>query len=136
MILQHAGRKLVILLALRLLITDILCDPVPSDGKICSPAAQTLNRNDQSQRRCPMADVMYTIEAPHGQPTLAQVAQILQVHKSDIDPSFGVVLIEPKRGLYTVRVCEQSSAKPDPKDPRVKGPFASPGIGHLGPLQP
>jgi hypothetical protein len=83
-----------------------------------------------------MADVMYTIEAPHGRPTLAQAAQMLQVHESELDPSFGVVLIDPKRGLYTVRVCEQSGAKPDTTNPRVKGPFANPGIGHFGPLQP
>jgi hypothetical protein len=83
-----------------------------------------------------MADGMYTIEALHGQPTLAQAAQMLQVQEADLDSSFGVVLIDRKRGLYTVRVREKSGANPDTTNPRLKGPFADPGIGHFGPLQP
>jgi hypothetical protein len=78
---------------------------------------------------------MYTIEAPQGPPTVAEAAQMLHVQESDIDPAFGVVLIDPKRGLYTVRVREQSGATPDASDPKVEGPFADPGIGHFGPVQ-
>ncbi|MDP3735249.1 MAG: hypothetical protein Q8R39_02360 [bacterium] len=82
-----------------------------------------------------MPNVMYTIEAPDGQPTMAEVAQLLQVQESDLDSSFSVVLIDPKRGLYTVRIREQSGAHPYTTGPRLKGPFADPGIAHFGPLQ-
>jgi hypothetical protein len=78
---------------------------------------------------------MYTIEVQQGPPTMAQAAQMLHVQESDLDSSFGVVLIDPKRGLYTVRVREQSRARPDVSDPEVDGPFADPGIGHFGPPQ-
>lgn len=77
-------------------------------------------------------DAMYTIEAQQGRPTMAEVAQKLQVGEADIDQSFGVVLIDPKRGLYTVRIRQQSGANPDTNNPEVKGPFADPGIGHFG----
>lgn len=81
-------------------------------------------------------DAMYTIEAQQGRPTMAEVARKLQVGEADIDQSFGVVLIDPKRGLYTVRVRQQSGARPDTTDPEVKGPFADPGIGHFGQPRP
>jgi hypothetical protein len=83
-----------------------------------------------------MMDAMYTIEALQGRPTVAEVAQMLQVREADIDPSFGVVLIDPKRGLYTVRVRGQSGARPDTTDPRTRGPFSDPGIGLTGPVRP
>jgi hypothetical protein len=83
-----------------------------------------------------MADVMYTIEVLGAKPTMAQAARTLQVQESDLDSNFGVVLIDLKRGLYTVRIREQSGANPDTTNPRLKGPFADPGIGHFGPLQP
>lgn len=83
-----------------------------------------------------MGDAMYVIEAPQGQPTLPQAAQMLQVPEADLDTGFGVVLIDPKRGLYTVRIREQTGAHPDTSNPQVKGPFADPGIGLFGPVRP
>ncbi len=83
-----------------------------------------------------MMDALYTIEAQQGRPTMAEVAQTLQVQEADLDPSFGVVLIDPKRGLYTVRVRSQSGVRPGTDNPQVKGPFSDPPIGHFGPPQP
>jgi hypothetical protein len=81
-------------------------------------------------------DAMYTIESDHGPPTIAEAAQMLQVQESDLDPDFGIILIDPKRGLYTVRIRDQSAAHPDTSRQEVDGPFADPGIGLFGPVKP
>ena len=77
--------------------------------------------------------VMYTIEWPQGQPSLADAAHALHVQESDLDPSFGVVLIDPKSNAYTVLCRPQACAAMAKPEPGVKGPFANPGIGTFGP---
>lgn len=77
--------------------------------------------------------VMFTIEWPSGQPSLADAARILNVQESDLDRSFGVVLIDPDTHEYTVLCRSQACASGAPPGPGVKGPYSNPGIGTFGP---
>jgi hypothetical protein len=45
---------------------------------------------------------MFTIEWPSGQPSLADAVRVLKVQESDLDRSFGIVLIDPGTNEYTV----------------------------------
>lgn len=77
------------------------------------------------------AQAMMTIQSPGGRPTLAAAAELLRVPVSSMDETFGVVLIDPERRLYAVRVDADALAVDEPSDPRVKGPFANPRIEPL-----
>jgi hypothetical protein len=77
--------------------------------------------------------IMFTVEWPHGTPSLADAARTLQVQESDLDRSFGVVLIDPIKNEYTVLCRSPACASvPQPK-PGVRGPYSNPGIGAFGP---
>jgi hypothetical protein len=76
---------------------------------------------------------MFTVEWPQGEPTLAEVAQALQVQESDLDRSFGVVLIDPAKNEYTVLCRSAACSSVDQSRPNVKGPYSNPGIGTFGP---
>jgi hypothetical protein len=77
--------------------------------------------------------VMFTIEWPSGQPSLAEAARVLKVQESDLDRSFGVVLIDPDTNEYTVLCRSQACGSVDQPGPGVKGPYSNPGIGAFGP---
>jgi hypothetical protein len=78
---------------------------------------------------------MYTISSPSGQPTLSDAAQKLRVSEDDLDKSYGVVLIDPKKSLYAVLVRQTAVQSPSALDPSVQGPFANPEIGLFGPVR-
>jgi len=82
-----------------------------------------------------MADLMYTIESPSGPPSLSDAAQQLHVDRDDLDASFGVVLIDPKKHLYTVLVHENAIDNVRASDDSAEGPFSNPRIGTFGPVQ-
>jgi hypothetical protein len=77
--------------------------------------------------------VMFTIEWSQGKPSLADAAHILQVQESDLDRSFGVVLIDPDKNEYTVLCRSQACASVGEPRPGVKGPYSNPSIGTFGP---
>lgn len=77
--------------------------------------------------------VMFTIEWPRGQPSLADAAHVLQVQESDLDRSFGVVLTNPDTNEYTVLCRSEACASVGQPGPGVKGPYSNPGIGTFGP---
>ncbi len=83
-----------------------------------------------------MAGVLFTIESLSGQPTLSEVAQRLHVSPADLDASYGIVLIDPKRHLYSVLLDEKAAQNLRPLDSSVQGPFSNPGIGLYGPVRP
>jgi len=66
-------------------------------------------------------------------PSLATAARLLGVRPEDLDPRFGVVVIDPERRLASVRV--RASALPADLAARgsLEGPFADPKIGPFGP---
>jgi hypothetical protein len=75
---------------------------------------------------------LYTIQSPSGAPTLAEVAARLHVSQSAVDASYGVVLIDPVRHLYAVRIFEGLGSSSS-HDPSVSGPFSDPKIEGFGP---
>lgn len=72
--------------------------------------------------------VLYTVEGFESPPTVEQVAKRLGVLSLDIDPSFGIVLIDPQRGMYGVQIPE-NRVWPRANDSEEKsGPWSSPPI--------
>jgi len=77
---------------------------------------------------------MMTVVAPRGAPNVAEVAQQLGVKPEDIDRTFGVVPIDPERGLYAVQV-RSGKAQPSASG-EYQGPWSNPRIEPFGPIQP
>jgi len=75
---------------------------------------------------------MMTIESPGGHPNLERAAQMLHVDQEALDPSFGVISVDPSHHLYAVLVNENAIGGSTRQD-GVNGPFSNPGIGHFGP---
>ena len=77
--------------------------------------------------------VLMTLEATGEAPSVGQAAQMLGVPIKTLDADFGVVAIDPDRGLYTVRVFADMLKEGGYKDrPGVSGPFSNPGIAPYG----
>jgi hypothetical protein len=76
---------------------------------------------------------MMTVVAPRGEPNLAEAARQLGVKAEDMDTTFGVVPIDPDRGLYAVQV-RSGKAKPSTSG-EYRGPFSNPRIEPFGPIQ-
>jgi hypothetical protein len=77
---------------------------------------------------------LMTITVPHGKPSLADAAQRLGVGLSDMDATFGVVPVDPDRGLYAVQVrAGQTRKQPEGSD--YRGPWSNPRIEPFGPIQ-
>jgi hypothetical protein len=72
---------------------------------------------------------LMTVEL-HGSPTLAAAAKSLGVAPADIDATYGVVPVDPDRGLFAVRV--KSGAIPASPEEAFHGPFADPKIAPFG----
>ncbi len=80
-----------------------------------------------------MHQVMMIITSNKGPPTLDEASQILNVPRKCLDERFGVVLTDPKDGLYTVLV--EASAVSNVSPNNVEGPFSNPQIAHFGPTK-
>ena len=83
-----------------------------------------------------MADkpmVLMVVKGDKGQPSLADAARQLKVTIEDLDAGFGVVAVDPDRGLYSVRVFADR-VKPD-QSSEYRGPFSDPEIGPVGPVK-
>jgi hypothetical protein len=75
-----------------------------------------------------------TVRGDDGPPTLESAARQLGVSVADIDPEFGVVLIDPTRGLYSVQVDGDSIAdRTGGSEEPYQGPFSNPRIASFGP---
>lgn len=86
----------------------------------------------------PMPDTMalMTIACPEAKPGLARAAEILGVSTDAIDAAFGIVPIDPDRGLYAVQVRASALPATDPsgqQDTPYRGPFSNPRIEGFGP---
>ena len=74
--------------------------------------------------------VLMTVKGTKTTPTLEKSAEHLRVPAHALDPNFGVVLVDPKRNIYTVRV-EESYVNRDSSDEGT-GPFSDPRIAPFG----
>jgi hypothetical protein len=76
-----------------------------------------------------MAKVMMVVEGPGRAPTVSEAAGILRVDPVHLDATFGVVLTDPKRNLYTVLVDEEAAGLAKGGE----GPYSNPPISTFGP---
>jgi len=84
----------------------------------------------------PPAHELMTVTLPQGAPSLAAAAERLGVAPQDLDTTFGVVPIDPDKGVYAVQVRSDRL----PKNLRqsgegFQGPWSNPRIAPFGPVQ-
>jgi hypothetical protein len=77
---------------------------------------------------------LMTVTVPHGTPSLADAAKRLGVELSDMDTTFGVVPVDPDRGMYAVQV-RAGQAQKQPEGSDYQGPWSNPKIEPFGPIQ-
>lgn len=76
-----------------------------------------------------------TVSGSKGPPSLDDAAKQLGVRVDDLNAVFGVVPVDPDRGVYSVEVrADRIPAKAAEAEP-YRGPFANPPIAPLGPIQ-
>ena len=83
-----------------------------------------------------MADkpmVLMVVKGDKGVPTLIDAARQLRVPVEDVDASFGVVAVDPDKGLYSVRV--RPDHLPPSESSEYRGPFSDPKIEPMGPIK-
>lgn len=73
-----------------------------------------------------------TVRSDDGPPTLEAAARQLGVDVSAVDPEFGVVLIDPNQGLYSVQVDAAQLPGDAPTKEAYRGPFSDPRIETFG----
>lgn len=73
-----------------------------------------------------------TVHGVDGPPSLEAAARELGVTIDDIDREFGVVLIDPARGLYSVQVDVDRLPEQVALDDPYRGPFSNPRIDTFG----
>jgi hypothetical protein len=78
---------------------------------------------------------LMTVQSQDGPPTLAAAARQLGVDLEAVDATYGVVLIDPKRGLYSVQVDAAQLPPENAPDEHYRGPFSNPRIEPFGPPQ-
>lgn len=78
---------------------------------------------------------LYTVSAPEGPPTIEEAARQLGLPPADIDREFGVVPIDPARGLYSVRALSVLTPGGAGAKESYQGPFSNPRIKPFGPVQ-
>ena len=83
----------------------------------------------------PPAVELMTVKVPHGKPTLAEAAKQLGVTIEDMDAAFGLVPVDPDRGIYAVQVRADKLPKQPERPSDYRGPWSNPSIAPLGPVQ-
>ena len=78
---------------------------------------------------------LLTVQLGPAEATIQAAARALGVEPRSIDPDFGVVPIDPKKGTYAVMVDERDLPRALRQE-GVKGPFANPRIEPFGPPKP
>lgn len=81
--------------------------------------------------------VLMTIACPEGAPGLERAAELLGVAAAEMDRGFGVVVLDPQKGLYAVQVHEAAIKERPASDAggQAKGPFSNPRIEPFGPTR-
>jgi hypothetical protein len=73
---------------------------------------------------------MMTICVPRGTaPTLRDIRERFRLGPDDLDPTFGIIAVDPNEGRYTVMVEERSTSKlHSDANWEIDGPFANPRV--------
>jgi hypothetical protein len=82
---------------------------------------------------------LMTVTGANGPPSLEAAAAELGVTVDDIDQSFGIVAVDPQRGLYCVqvpadRVPTDTGSGETGSGETYRGPFSNPKIAPFGPV--
>ena len=84
-----------------------------------------------------MAKLMFQFHEPRGIPTLDDVCQRFGFTRSEVDPEFGVIAVDPDAHLFVVRVDERAQQRvsgAEATDPSGEtGTFSDPKIEPFGP---
>ena len=84
----------------------------------------------------PPAVELMTVTIPQGAPSIAAAAKQLGVKPEDIDAAYGVVPVDPDRGLYAVQVrADRLPRQPEGVGEGYRGPWSNPRIEPFGPIQ-
>lgn len=75
---------------------------------------------------------LMTVEFGNLEPSLNRAAELLGVRKDCFDLGFGLVPIDPARGLFAVRIDSEALRHSKAASTRSKGPFSNPKIGTMG----
>ena len=78
-----------------------------------------------------MAKMLLTVKLDVDGPTVADVCRHLGISDRDIDPTFGVVLIDPEDQRYAVMV-DEAVVETATRARDVAGPFSNPRIEPFG----
>jgi len=84
--------------------------------------------------RPPTYDLM-TITSPRGAPTLTEAARQLGVSVENMDRVFGVVPIDPEKGVYAVQVKGPHPRASQQGTDEFRGPWSNPRIEPFGPVK-
>lgn len=76
---------------------------------------------------------LMTVHGRNGPPSIEDAAQELGIGIDDIDQEFGVVLVDPKAGLYSVQVDAARLPEGGESGSAYRGPFSNPRIEPFGP---
>ncbi|WP_108883349.1 hypothetical protein [Anderseniella sp. Alg231-50] len=76
--------------------------------------------------------VMMNVQCPGDKPSIEVVAKKLNVTVSAIDTKFGIILVDVKRHIYTVRVDKEQLPKDQQQSEGVSGPYSDPKIAPFG----
>ena len=68
--------------------------------------------------------ILYTLHRLNGRPTLSEAAAQLGVAPADLDHAFGVLALDPRKGIYATGVREEASHPGIAQRPGVGGPWA------------
>jgi hypothetical protein len=77
---------------------------------------------------------LMTVTGANGPPSLEAAAAELGVTVDDIDQSFGIVAVDPQRGLYCVQVPADRVPTDTGSGETYRGPFSNPKIAPFGPV--
>jgi hypothetical protein len=89
-----------------------------------------MNRTDSTPD-----SVLVTVESRSGAPSLRTAARQLGVRVKDLDAEFGVILVDPGQGLYSVQVNADRLPAGFEKRSPYRGPYANPSIASFGPMK-
>lgn len=76
-----------------------------------------------------------TVQSDDGPPSLESAARQLGVAPEALDDAFGVVTIDPSRGLYSVQVDAAHLPAEVSDADAFRGPFSTPRIEPFGPVR-
>ncbi len=80
--------------------------------------------------------ILMTVSSPDAKPDIGRAAEVLGVSQKSLDADFGVVSVDPERGLYAVKVEAEAVPSQPPAGTEAKpysGPFSNPRIEAFGP---